>query len=159
MRPSPSQQDIANRRRTTLEVSLDDLEQYSKDPELVTRVERNTQQYLTLLAEGADNRMPAPSEDDLPEDVFDVLLDQVRGRRRARGCGGGSAQPSQVGGERVCCLGQAWAGSRACSAAGRDCRQARQRPLAPLMQLAAPPPCNRTCLPACHHCSASAPRR
>lgn len=58
-------------------MSLDDLEQYSKDPELVTRLERNTQQYLTLLAEAADNRMPAPCEDDLPEDVFDVLLDQV----------------------------------------------------------------------------------
>ncbi len=85
----PPQQHIANRRRTTLEVSLDDLEQYSKDPELVTRLERNTQQYLTLLAEAADNRMPAPCEDDLPEDVFDVLLDQVglRDMRAARHVG------------------------------------------------------------------------
>lgn len=61
-----------------LEVDLDDLEGFSKEPELVEHLERNTQQYLTLLAEAADNIMPQPTEDDLPEDVFDVLLDQVR---------------------------------------------------------------------------------
>ena len=71
------QQDIANRQRATLEVELDDLEGYSKDAELVAHVERNTQQYLALLAEAADNIMPQPTEDNLPEDVFDVLQDQV----------------------------------------------------------------------------------
>lgn len=61
-------------------MELDDLEEYSKDGgELVAHVERNTQQYLALLAEAADNIMPQPSEDNLPEDVFDVLLDQVGG--------------------------------------------------------------------------------
>ncbi|KAL4437489.1 hypothetical protein ABPG77_003470 [Micractinium sp. CCAP 211/92] len=99
-------QHIANRRRTTLEVSLDDLEQYSKDPELVTRLERNTQQYLTLLAEAADNRMPAPCEDDLPEDVFDVLLDQrkraqemTRAQMEVEGRAGGPGAPGTEGGD------------------------------------------------------------
>ncbi|EFN55074.1 hypothetical protein CHLNCDRAFT_52849 [Chlorella variabilis] len=74
-------QDIANRQRSTLDVDLDDLDGFSKDPELVEHVEGNTQQYLRLLAEAADNIMPAPTDDNLPEDVFDVLLDQ---RRRAQ---------------------------------------------------------------------------
>lgn len=73
------QQDIANRQRSTLDVDLDDLDGFSKDPELVEHVEGNTQQYLRLLAEAADNIMPAPTDDNLPEDVFDVLLDQVGG--------------------------------------------------------------------------------
>ena len=89
--PSPAapllQQDIANRQRNTLEVGLDDVEGFSKDVELVERLEANTQQYLTLLAEAADNIMPAPTDSDLPEDVFDVLLDQVGG---VGGLGGGA---------------------------------------------------------------------
>ena len=99
--PTPSlplQQDIANRRRTTLDVDLDDLDEFSKDPELVEHVERNTQQYLSLLAEAADNSMPAPTDDDLPEDVFDVLLDQVRQ-------GGGWAAWSVCGNRRCVCRG------------------------------------------------------
>ena len=75
--PCRAQQEIANRRRTMLEVELDDLEGYSKDAELVSHLERNTQQYLSLLAEAADNIMPQPTEENLPEDVFDVMLDQV----------------------------------------------------------------------------------
>lgn len=85
-RPAPRlQQDIANRQRGTLEVDLDDLEGFSKDPELVEHVERNTQQYLQLLAEAADNIMPPPTDDNLPEDVFDVLLDQVGAGAADRG--------------------------------------------------------------------------
>lgn len=84
------QQEIANRRRATLEVELDDLEGYSKDAELVSHVERNTQQYLSLLAEAADNIMPQPTEENLPEDVFDVMLDQV-------GSWGGRAAGSWLG--------------------------------------------------------------
>ena len=147
------QQDISNRRRTTLEVALDDLEGYSKEAELVARLERNTQQvgqvfpfipfnrqtmrchsrqhkpqvsavlyrsswetgnaglsntvcrrqctsagapspphsaaqYLALLAEAADNIMPSATEDNLPEDVFDVLVDQVGGEGRGQESGG-----------------------------------------------------------------------
>lgn len=87
--PCRAQQEIANRRRTMLEVELDDLEGYSKDAELVSHLERNTQQYLSLLAEAADNIMPQPTEENLPEDVFDVMLDQVgRGRVCSRRNGG-----------------------------------------------------------------------
>jgi hypothetical protein len=73
------QQEISNRQRCTLDIDLDDLEGFSKDVELVEHLERNTQQYLALLAEAADNILPPPTEDNLPEDVFDVLLDQVQG--------------------------------------------------------------------------------
>lgn len=77
MPPLP-QQEVANRQCSTLDIDLDDLEEFSKEAELVDRLERNTQQYLTLLAEAADNILPQPTDDNLREDVFDVLLDQVR---------------------------------------------------------------------------------
>ena len=43
------------------------------------RIERNTLQYLTLFADAADQAMPAPTvpADELPEDVYDVLVEQV----------------------------------------------------------------------------------
>jgi DNA replicative helicase MCM subunit Mcm2 (Cdc46/Mcm family) len=85
------QQDIANRQRSTLEVDLDDLDGFSKDPELVEHLEHNTQQYLVLLAEAADNIMPSATDENLPEDVFDVLLDQVSRRSSSPG-GSGSLQ-------------------------------------------------------------------
>lgn len=94
--PSPTpcgvlQQEIANRKRSTLEVELDDLEAFAESSAaLVTHIERNTQQYLQLVAEAADPLMPQPNEPDLGEDVFDVLLDQVGGRaaglRAGPGC-------------------------------------------------------------------------
>lgn len=108
---SRPQQDIANRQRTTLEVDLDDLEGYSKEPELVEHLERNTQQYLTLLAEAADNIMPPPSEHDLPEDVFDVLLDQV-------GPGRGHSSRLAARGAMLIGRGGQWAGR----AGGRHAR-------------------------------------
>lgn len=150
------QQEIANRRRTTLEVSLDDLEEYSKDPELVTRLERNTQQYLTLLAEGADNRMPAPCEDDLPEDVFDVLLDQVGLRRHAGSASAASERACISAGSIASCVGQA---CRAAQQASLDsCCQAASRLHATCnMRPPCPATSPRACLPA--PCSANVPRR
>eukprot|EP00887_Chlorella_sp_A99_P007647 scaffold20.g7647.t1 len=74
-------QEIANRKRTALEVELDDLETFAPGGDLVEHIERNTAQYLALIAEAADAKMPEPTDPDLVEDVFDVLLDQ---RRRAQ---------------------------------------------------------------------------
>ena len=53
---------------------------YCPDPELATRVEGNAAQYLELAAAAADAALPPPSRADLPEDVFDVLMEQ---RKRA----------------------------------------------------------------------------
>lgn len=46
---------------------------------MVQRVEQNTHMYLGLFADAADARMPPPSipADMLPEDVYDVLIEQV----------------------------------------------------------------------------------
>lgn len=40
-------------------------------------IETNTRQYIKLFAEAADIAMPAPNRNDIPNDVFDVLLEQV----------------------------------------------------------------------------------
>ena len=45
--------------------------------EFLHSIESNTRQYLKLFAEAADIAMPAPSRNDIPNDVFDVLLEQV----------------------------------------------------------------------------------
>ena len=46
--------------------------------EFLTNVETNTKQYLKLFSEAADACMPQPTRTDLPDDVYDVLLQQVR---------------------------------------------------------------------------------
>jgi hypothetical protein len=53
--------------------------QFSKDKELVSRIEQNTQMYLSLFADAADMSMPRPTlpADEMAEDVYDVLVDQV----------------------------------------------------------------------------------
>lgn len=45
--------------------------------ELLHNIESNTRQYIKLFSEAADIAMPAPSRNDIPNDVFDVLLEQV----------------------------------------------------------------------------------
>ena len=45
--------------------------------ELLHNIESNTRQYIKLFAEAADIAMPAPDRNDIPNDVFDVLLEQV----------------------------------------------------------------------------------
>lgn len=98
-----------NRERATLEVDLDDVASYVKDGDLVHRMETNTQQYLSLLASAADEAMPAPTRSDLPDDIFDILLDQVlrQGWRegiiwRGRGPGGGRQCPRALPAGAVC---------------------------------------------------------
>lgn len=51
----------------------------------------NTRRYMTLFAEAADELMPAPDVQDTEEDVFDVLMRQVRSSRAPAAqpvCGG-----------------------------------------------------------------------
>eukprot|EP00889_Picochlorum_renovo_P002261 jgi/Picre1/29291/NNA_004683.t1 len=69
-------QEIANRKRESLVVSLDDLEEYTTEPELVANIEMNTHQYLSLIADAADDVMPAPTDLELSEDVFDIMMEQ-----------------------------------------------------------------------------------
>lgn len=45
--------------------------------EFLHNIETNTRQYIKLFAEATDVIMPAPDRNDIPNDVFDVLLDQV----------------------------------------------------------------------------------
>ena len=132
------QQDIANRQRNTLEVGLDDVEGFSKDVELVERLEANTQQYLTLLAEAADNIMPAPTDSDLPEDVFDVLLDQVGG---VGGIGGGAGM--LVHWARGTAGAVAVAVKQLASGSGREVVQAANSQLSSPLPLDAACPCPR----------------
>lgn len=55
--------------------------QFAQDKELVQRIEQNTHMYLSLFADAADGVMPQPSvpADEMPEDVYDVLVEQVGG--------------------------------------------------------------------------------
>jgi DNA replication licensing factor MCM7 len=69
-------QEIANRKREALVVSLDDLESYTDEPELLSNVESNTYQYLNLIADAADAVMPAPTDVEISEDVFDIMMEQ-----------------------------------------------------------------------------------
>lgn len=77
------QQEIANRKRETLDVDLDDLAEYVADDfdSLIEFVESNTLQYVQMFAQAADAAMPEATIAELPEDVFDVMLEQ---RRRAQ---------------------------------------------------------------------------
>ena len=71
-----AQQDIANRRRDTLEIELDDLEAFGGSKELMGGIENNTYQYLSVIADAADAIMPSPTDSNLPEDVFDIMMEQ-----------------------------------------------------------------------------------
>ena len=52
--------------------------------EFLHNIETNTRQYIKLFAEAADIAMPAPNRNDISNDVFDVLLEQVASD--TRGC-------------------------------------------------------------------------
>lgn len=71
-----TQREIANRRRDRLEIELDDLDEYTDDGKVVQNIESNTNQYISIIAEAADDVMPPPSEE-LPvsEDVFDIMME------------------------------------------------------------------------------------
>lgn len=69
------QQDIANRRRDTLDIELDDLAAFTNQLNLVANIETNTHQYISIISEAADAVMPPPTEPDLREDVFDIMME------------------------------------------------------------------------------------
>ena len=72
-------QAIANRKSDALVISLDDLEDYVSEetvPGLLTNIETNTHQYLSLIADAADAVMPAPTDVEITEDVFDIMMEQ-----------------------------------------------------------------------------------
>jgi hypothetical protein len=52
------------------------------DGELLNAVRGNTRRYLMLFAEAADDVMPPPTELNEEDDVFDVLMRQVRESER-----------------------------------------------------------------------------
>ncbi len=54
-------QEIANRERTSLIVSLDDLNDYKGDAEFVATVIRNTKRYCDVFARAVDECLPAPT--------------------------------------------------------------------------------------------------
>lgn len=74
-------QEISDRRRQTLDISLADLEDFcSKEDKLndfVTQVRSNTRRYVSLFADAADDLIPERSVCTFDEDSFDVLMRQV----------------------------------------------------------------------------------
>ncbi len=74
-------QEISDRRRQTLDISLADLEDFcSKEDKLndfVTQVRSNTRRYVSLFADAADDLIPERSVGTFDEDSFDVLMRQV----------------------------------------------------------------------------------
>lgn len=67
-------QEVANRLRTSMEIYLDDLETFHKDPEFVAMIIRNTQRYVDVFACAIDVCMPPPTITEIAhatvEDVY-----------------------------------------------------------------------------------------
>uniref|UniRef100_K3W9A1 DNA replication licensing factor MCM7 n=1 Tax=Globisporangium ultimum (strain ATCC 200006 / CBS 805.95 / DAOM BR144) TaxID=431595 RepID=K3W9A1_GLOUD len=67
-------QEVANRERTSVPISLDDIQIFEHDEELVRRIMRNTRRYISLFAEAIDENLPVPTRDiSDSQDVLDVL--------------------------------------------------------------------------------------
>ncbi|ETV95484.1 hypothetical protein H310_10955 [Aphanomyces invadans] len=67
-------QEIADRQRTTIAISLDDVLQFENDEGFVRNIVRNTRRYVTLFSDAVDEILPPPSRDiTQAHDVLDVL--------------------------------------------------------------------------------------
>ncbi|CAK4624049.1 hypothetical protein LEN26_006344 [Aphanomyces euteiches] len=67
-------QEIADRQRTTISISLDDVLAYDNDEGFVRNIMRNTRRYVTLFSDAVDEILPPPSRDiSEAHDVLDVL--------------------------------------------------------------------------------------
>lgn len=66
-------QEISNRQRKVLEISIDDLFDHKNDLEFVTNVKNNTCRYLRYFESAADELLPAASVQNREKDVFDIL--------------------------------------------------------------------------------------
>lgn len=62
--------------RTHLEISLDDVESYIKDPVFTARIIENTYRYISIFAVAAYNKLPSPSENiQEKKNVYDLWID------------------------------------------------------------------------------------
>lgn len=66
-------QEISNRQRKVLEISVDDLFDHKNDDEFVNNIKNNTCRYLRYFEEAADELLPAASVQNREKDVFDIL--------------------------------------------------------------------------------------
>ncbi|KAL4116871.1 hypothetical protein PRIC2_012323 [Phytophthora ramorum] len=68
-------QEVANRERTSIPISLDDMLIFERDdPSFVTRVLRNARRYISLFSDAVDENLPPPTRDiSDSQDVLDVL--------------------------------------------------------------------------------------
>ncbi|KAE8997320.1 DNA replication licensing factor [Phytophthora rubi] len=68
-------QEVANRERTSVPISLDDVQIFEKDdPAFVTRIVRNARRYISLFSDAVDENLPPPTRDiSDSQDVLDVL--------------------------------------------------------------------------------------
>ncbi|KAK1935722.1 DNA replication licensing factor mcm7 [Phytophthora citrophthora] len=68
-------QEVANRERTSIPISLDDMQIFEKeDINFVSRIVRNARRYISLFADAVDENLPPPTRDiSDSQDVLDVL--------------------------------------------------------------------------------------
>eukprot|EP00644_Phytophthora_capsici_P011688 jgi/Phyca11/536287/estExt2_fgenesh1_pg.C_PHYCAscaffold_500046 len=68
-------QEVANRERTSIPISLDDVQIFEKvDANFVSRIVRNARRYISLFADAVDENLPPPTRDiSDSQDVLDVL--------------------------------------------------------------------------------------
>ncbi|KAG5181423.1 minichromosome maintenance protein [Tribonema minus] len=70
-------QEVANRRRTVVEIELEDVLAHKREDDFVERIGRNTHRYLKLFCRAIDEVMPDATEDiSARRDVWDVLCAQ-----------------------------------------------------------------------------------
>ncbi|CAH0519669.1 unnamed protein product [Peronospora belbahrii] len=68
-------QEVANRERTSIPISLDDVQIFDKDDaNFVSRIVRNARRYISLFSDAVDENLPPPTRDISDfQDVLDVL--------------------------------------------------------------------------------------
>ncbi|KAG7387485.1 Mcm2-7 hexameric complex component [Phytophthora boehmeriae] len=67
-------QEVANRERTSIPISLDDVQIFEHDEVFVTRIVRNARRYIALFSDAVDENLPPPTRDiSDSQDVLDVL--------------------------------------------------------------------------------------
>ncbi|KAJ9507934.1 hypothetical protein QJQ45_021173 [Haematococcus lacustris] len=92
-------QDIANRRKRSLDIDLDDVSTFFESgehsaPQFARNIERNTRTYVKLFAAAAAALMPGPQAGSTVEaDVFDILAEQ---RRAQAALAGEAGRPDTV---------------------------------------------------------------
>lgn len=91
-------QEIANRQRKVLEVSLDDvLRKTYPDEELANNIQTNTQHYVCLFERAVDSLLPKSTEAPEMPDLFDILSDhRLKELERSAERSDQSAQDSQA---------------------------------------------------------------